>query len=586
MVFSLSLSPFTSKTCSKFFSILVHSFDFDQTVTMNKKPRRFLLTIVFLFDAGIRVTSFNRNWRSLGVNRYPRLPLDGDRRRPTPQLTRTPQKSLLVVHSEHKADVVSNQGDIAFTAEPQEASSSSIAQAIDQEGRWVYPEYDAGQVPRMFSSLDYNTNEHGRVVSADHVSGSVIGAAALITGTTVGAGVLALPASTASAGYLPSSLGLIVAWAFMNMSGLLIAELTLNRMVGTGRPALGLLELYKNSFGSNTSTGGVGSWATSIAYFFLHYAVLVAYLAKGGQDVAAIIPALPTGTGPLAFAAMCGLPLYLAKPSLVEKINNLLVLGVATAFCSIIVIGAGSVDFATLMGPSNQHFEQLAGCFPILFLSIVFHNVVPTVVAQLEGDRTKISQAILAGTSLPLLMFLAFNAVVLGNSMGDAAFADGFDPLVVLQEKATGGGQLLSPLVSVFSFLALVTSVIGFTYGLVDAWTDVFDINSKSLDTEGYKAQLFALVYLPPLALAMANPNTFYQALEYGGAFGVSTLFLLLPASMVWKERYGEEKSPLIATPMVPFGKIALGFMCGAAGTLILQEVMRNMGTLYISQPL
>ena len=48
----------------------------------------------------------------------------------------------------------------------------------------------------------------------------------------------------------------------------------------------------------------------------------------------------------------------------------------------------------------------------------------------------------------------------------------------------------------------------------------------------------------------VAPPDIFYNALDYAGAFGVSTLFLLLPPFMVWQERYGDDKMPLATKPM------------------------------------
>jgi hypothetical protein len=37
-------------------------------------------------------------------------------------------------------------------------------------------------------------------------------------------------------------------------------------------------------------------------------------------------------------------------------------------------------------------------------LSLVYHNVVPTVCAQLEGDRNKITKAVVVGSLIPFLM--------------------------------------------------------------------------------------------------------------------------------------------------------------------------------------
>ena len=49
-------------------------------------------------------------------------------------------------------------------------------------------------------------------------------AAALIAGTTVGAGVLALPAATAGAGFAASTGVLCGSWVFMAAAGLLVAD--------------------------------------------------------------------------------------------------------------------------------------------------------------------------------------------------------------------------------------------------------------------------------------------------------------------------------------------------------------------------
>jgi tyrosine-specific transport protein len=373
----------------------------------------------------------------------------------------------------------------------------------------------------------------------------------------------------------------------MTFSGLLIAELTLNQLGNSGRPGVGLLELYKGSLGQPLSQIG------SVAYFFLHYAMMVAYIAQGGANVESLLSSLGLenlvdsvpGLGPLAFASACGAGLYATSTAWIERANNLLVFLVAATFLAIVGIGARTADFASLFEMSNQHADQVFSCFPILFLALVYQNVVPTVVTQLEGDRKKIVRAIVGGTTVPLLMFLAWNAVVLGNVYGSGITdLTSLDPVAALQGGAISTGAPLGLLVSAFSSLALITSVIGFTYGLLDAWTDVFALNTRGKDFETWKLPLFGLVFGPPLALSVAIPDVFYQALEYGGAFGVSTLFLVLPPIMVWKERYGKDEKPLITKPLVPFGKLALGSMWKAAGTLIVEQGLEKLGVFELIQ--
>eukprot|EP00543_Licmophora_paradoxa_P010812 CAMPEP_0202468676 /NCGR_PEP_ID=MMETSP1360-20130828/75951_1 /ASSEMBLY_ACC=CAM_ASM_000848 /TAXON_ID=515479 /ORGANISM="Licmophora paradoxa, Strain CCMP2313" /LENGTH=129 /DNA_ID=CAMNT_0049093719 /DNA_START=81 /DNA_END=467 /DNA_ORIENTATION=- len=129
---------------------------------------------------------------------------------------------------------------------------------------------------------------------------------------------------------------------------------------------------------------------------------------------------------------------------------------------------------------------------------------------------------------MPLLMFLAWNAVILGNVMAmDPSTVGTVNPVALLQSSSdTGSGQMvLSTLVGTFSELALITSLIGFVYGLIDALTDVTGIPTEGPVFQKWKPALFAGVFLPPLALSVGNPDIFYSALDYGGAFGVSTLF-------------------------------------------------------------
>ena len=60
-------------------------------------------------------------------------------------------------------------------------------------------------------------------------------AAALIAGTTVGAGVLALPAATAGAGFAASTGVLCGSWVFMAAAGLLVHRLLEERRSAIGR---------------------------------------------------------------------------------------------------------------------------------------------------------------------------------------------------------------------------------------------------------------------------------------------------------------------------------------------------------------
>jgi tyrosine-specific transport protein len=468
-----------------------------------------------------------------------------------------------------------------FTGQEETGSGNALLSKIAEkvgkvdEERIIHPEYDSGEVTRVFSSLTYDKSEQG-TVSSSHETGSVFGASTLVAGTMVGAGILALPTATASVGFLPSSFAMGIAWFYMTMSGLLIAELSINRLGQTGKPGQGMLDLYEDSLGPKWAKIG------SVSYFFLHYAVVVAYIAQGGVNLDSFLSSIGLGgvtempgIGQALFASAIASGLFVASKKQVEQVNNLFVFVLAASFASIIGLGAKTADLPSLVDASNQHPDLVVSALPIIFLSLVYHNVVPTVVNQLEGDRSKITKAIISGTTFPTMMFVAWNAVILGNIQG-VDLTD-INPVAMLQD-AEGDGALLGTLVGGFSSLAIITSLIGFTYALLDAWTDVFDLPQDGPEFEKWKAPLFALIYLPPLALSVTDPDIFFNALDYGGAFGVSTLFLLLPPFMIWGQRYGDNQPELLTKPMVPFGKISLGSMWKVAGTLIIEQGADKVG--------
>jgi len=209
---------------------------------------------------------------------------------------------------------------------------------------------------------------------------------------------------------------------------------------------------------------------------------------------------------------------------------------------------------------------------------------VPVIVSQLEGDREKITKALIFGTAAPLIMLIGWNAVILGSVLGistgstaNDVIAGNLDPIQLLQSGGHGG-PILSALVNGFSEFAIITSLIGFVYSLTEALGDLISVPTSGPGHAQWKPLLYAGVIFPPLLFSLFNPDIFYDALDYGGAFGVSTLFLVLPPIMVWNMRYGDEKKQLTTLPLVSGGKLPLGLLWQAAGTIILQQGAEKLG--------
>ncbi len=100
-----------------------------------------------------------------------------------------------------------------------------------------------------------------------------IGGLLLVIGTSLGGGMLALPVSTASAGFLNSIIFLFICWFVMTCGALLILEVNLRLPAGSN-----MISMAKKTLGV---PGQVLAW---IIYLFLLYTLLAAYI-SGGSDV-------------------------------------------------------------------------------------------------------------------------------------------------------------------------------------------------------------------------------------------------------------------------------------------------------------
>ncbi|YAF96810.1 MAG: amino acid permease [Nodularia sp. CChRGM 3473] len=420
-------------------------------------------------------------------------------------------------------------------------------------------------VTRLFSRLEFNENKFS------HQPGSVLGSTALIAGTTVGAGILALPAVTLPSGVVPSTVLLIAVWLYTLISGLLVAEVSVNAMCLEGRLSVGLLAMVERTLGF------VGARIAGGAYLFLHYALLVAYVTQGGDILVSAaakvwgMPNIPPAwVGTMTFTLLFGSIMYLGREKFIEKLNSAFVAIVITSFLGLLFLGGSQVKSVQFL---CQDWTALGGAVSVMLVALFYHNVVPVVVTQLEGDIPKIRQSIIVGSLIPLIMFLAWNAVILGSVSADMVESAAiFDPLQIL--RAGGAGEWLGVLLSIFSEFAIATSFIGFVYGLLDFFKDISPV---AQDKSANRLPLYSLVLLPPMSLGAINPGIFFTALDFAGTFSISILGGIIPALMTWKQRQ-EQQSIIANQSLVPGGKVTLIVMIGIASVLIIKQILSMNG--------
>jgi len=388
-----------------------------------------------------------------------------------------------------------------------------------------------------------------------------------VAGTTVGAGILALPTETAAAGVLPSLAALCCTWAASVFTGLLLAEVTSSVTASDAEdaPPPSFASLSKSTLGR---TGGA---AATAAQLFLQYALLVAYTAKGGE-VLGRLGGVPPELGSAAFVSALGLLCGRASPEFLDTSNSALLGLLLLSFGGLLAQTLPHVSTETVLGGGDWH--AVLPALPVISLAFIFHNVVPLTVRACRSHPPAVRFSLFWGTALPLLMYALWEVAVLGSG-GPAALEDG----------------RIQSTVDVFSLLAVATSFIGFALSLSDMLADLLRGRSdKAAPPDAELAEAAAKpasavpagpllrALLPPLAAACAYRDVFLSALESAGLFGALTLGGVLPGVMALSDRSRRADGGLPIPLTAPGGNLAAGAVALLAGSIVLADVAGVLG--------
>eukprot|EP01024_Parvocaulis_polyphysoides_P055679 TRINITY_DN5736_c1_g2_i1.p1 TRINITY_DN5736_c1_g2~~TRINITY_DN5736_c1_g2_i1.p1 ORF type:complete len:520 (+),score=37.80 TRINITY_DN5736_c1_g2_i1:72-1562(+) len=370
--------------------------------------------------------------------------------------------------------------------------------------------------------------------------GKIFGAIALVTGSTVGAGILALPTVSAEPGFFPSASVLIGCWAVLSLEALLIAEVNLKlrqRRIKNGEEFEGIVTLTDMA---GETIGQTGKLVTTGVYMFLVNTLLVAYTSKAGQIASSLLPSeLPGWAGNVMFVSLLGTFLASGNKNQVQNLVRGMTLGLITSFLIVVISGGLHANFDLL--DDVQNWSIASTTFPIMFLSLVYHDLVPLVCKFLNYDRTSIRLSLLLGSMVPLSMFLSWDAVALSLA---PAGESGLDPLVLLTQMEGGWFGLA---IQLFSLAAISSSWMGSSLGMsaylkaeIEKNQEFLQPTLSNLPQQVTKCLPVATAVLPPLYISLAYPDIFLHATEIAGGYLMTFLYGVLPPIMAWQFRNQE----------------------------------------------
>ncbi len=374
--------------------------------------------------------------------------------------------------------------------------------------------------------------------------GHVIGGSLLISATTIGVGMLALPVATGPGGFWPSILIYFACWAFMLCTGLLLLEVCSWMPEGSN-----LISMATRYLGR---PGKIICW---LLYLLLFEAVMIAHITGGGSITSEILTGKLGVLPSMLFYVVIFAPIVYFGVKTVDRINLFMFSGVIISYLLFLFIG---IRFINLSNLTSANWGKAWLAIPILFTSFTYQVIIPTLTSYMNRDFKKVRKTILIGTSIPLIVYLIWQVLILGiipiqgpNGLLEAA-RNGDNAVTPLKHFVQS-----SALVGVgkaFGFFAMTASYIALALAFVDFLAD----GLKMKKNHSGKFYLCLLVFIPPLIISMVNPDLFLSSLGWAGGISCAVLFGLYPPLMVWVGRYQKGHK---TGQQLPGGKVFLGLL-------------------------
>lgn len=353
-----------------------------------------------------------------------------------------------------------------------------------------------------------------------------LGSTLIVAGTTIGAGMLAMPLTSAEMGFTMTLALLIILWLLLSYSALLFVELYQKAPAADA----GIGTLAEQYFGV------AGRIVSTLSLVIFMYAILTVYSLGGGNLIAPFLEFAGENAEQVAivgFVLVFAIAVTLGTKA-VDGFTRLLFIGKLIAFALVLFTMLPKVTLENLGAMPLHHFLIISAS-PVFFTSFGFHVVIPSINKYLDGDVRRLRFSIIVGTAIPLIAYVLWQMATHGV-FSQMEFVEiirknpTLNGLVEATFQATGS-SFVSGAVRIFSALALITSFLGVALALFDCLDDLL----KRVNVQAGRLSLGLLTFVPVLLFALFYRD-FLAVLSYAGQ--MFTFYgLVLPVAMVWVAR-------------------------------------------------
>ena len=392
----------------------------------------------------------------------------------------------------------------------------------------------------------------------------------MITGTMIGAGMLALSIVSAKAGFAVATVTLITMWAVMTITALLTLEVNL------------AFEEYSNSLGNMAFKilgihGRTASWFCTL---ILLYSLTAAYISGNSSLITNIIELAfhiktPNWLNATIYLLAMGWVVFWSTKC-VDYCNRILMI---LKICLLWVTFTLMLPTVNIANITNNSYDNrcLLSMLPVFLCSFGFHTIIPSLSNYIGRKPRELKLAIICGSSTALIIYLLWLFATMGMIpwSGTHSFTSIMQPnghiLVrdfVKNIYETVDNKWMTVGINGFSNIAMTTSFLGVTLGLFDFLADGFKYSNNR--SGRFKTSL--LTFIPPLVFALFFPNGFLLALKFAALFA-TIITIILPTLMAYKLRCNTK----LSSPYRVFGGNYLLCIMMTIGIIMLVVILFSL---------
>lgn len=359
-----------------------------------------------------------------------------------------------------------------------------------------------------------------------------IGSTMMLAGTALGAGMLALPIVAGGTGFIHAEILLAIIWLLMTYTGLLVLDVCLTLQTGNNH----FHSMAKSTLGLS---GQIITW---IILLFLLYALTAAYISGGSSLLGSIIEQnwhvhISPSINALIFTGVLG-SFVVCSTRAVDIANRTLLSIKSVVIIIALALLLPKIHWQQLYAPPH-HLQYIWVAAPIFLTAFGYHTIIPSLATYLNKDERTLKKVIIIGATAPFIIYTLWLLGTLGlvPLSGNHSFQqittkglsvpDFIHTLTLLSHS-----PLIETSINLFSNIAMSTSFLGVTLGLLDFLDDGF----SSTRFLSHRVVVILATFAPPMIFALIYPKGFIMALGFA-AICVALLEVILPALMAFRLR-------------------------------------------------